>query len=89
MIGDKFKQQARFNILEKLKQKQMPGKAPAETVTPDEAAGMEKEETLNDWGPSESLQQRINPNVRLRKKKRPGSEENMDATLPQNVTGSY
>lgn len=89
MVVDKFKQQARFNILEKLKQKQMPGKPSAETVTPDEAAAPEGE-TLNDWGTSESLQQRLNnPNVKLRKKKRPDPQEGEDAAMPNNVIGSY
>lgn len=97
MESDKLKQMARLNILEKLKQKKMPSKGTTEIIEPATGPIPPEQmalpsETMNDWGPSESLQQRLNPGspkTLLRKKKRPDLREGEDATLPTNATGSY
>jgi hypothetical protein len=60
IYGDKAKQQARVSILQRLKQKGMPSMSPVPgPISEEEMVG--EEETLNDLGPSQALQMRLNP----------------------------
>lgn len=81
MAMEKEKQLARLRILEKLRESGMPGLS-------DEPRAEEKEQSLNDWGISEGLAERMSGNIK-KKKKRPVSPEGDEAIPPTVVTGQY
>jgi hypothetical protein len=89
MALERIKQQARLSVLEKLKQKGAPGMSPIPApMSPEEMGSEAPEETLNDMGFPEIKEDGLK--VRLRKKKRPGPEQDsMDAAMPAVVTGKY
>lgn len=86
MLTDKIKQKARLSIIEKLKGN-MPGPSVAPSpMTAEQMDSEAPEETLNDFGITDSLADKIKP----KKKKKPGPEtEQMDANEPSHVLGGY